>query len=738
VLASFSSPGGHAAGLNWSNGRLWHIDGRTRKAYRLDPSDGTIELEWEVDGADPTAIVVHDGKVFVGDWNDTSTYVYSVDTGVLLETRKAPLERLWGATSDGQYFWFVAPGKKKAVCVEADSWHLFAGLPVTYESGDISGIAFDGEGLWVAHSKSSSIKRHRIRGDLWWHTGPTNTSRERKHHTYENKGPGTIDEMTVTITCPPDMPHQSPDFASAFFSPLPDSIEMDEDGQWLATFTLRDIAPGDVAHVSQVVPLTLVSYPRFVVLPDDVGTVDDIPESLRSVYTVDFPGSRLTLDDPALQQAASEAVGSETNVLRMIGLMVEYIHARVIHNSDGIPEAQTAAATLQSGRGDCDDWSWLLVAMCRLNGIPAGDVVGSGHWTIQAWLPGPDLWYPVDSGARSSYDTTTLWEVRSGLGTLWRAIRWLGMRPGHLNDWYFWPEPDPSWNTTLVSRRVINVNDKPNSGPLWTGSRESPVLVGNAVLQLQMLPAFDPEGDVPVEYRGYLTTGADEPLPETPTFSTEATAPAILVSGLPVTGELYLQVIPYDALGNAAPEHLWNAYDAKSAVVRDFDADGLPDEDDSDADGDRILNSEEGTGDPDGDGRPNYLDRDSDGDTLPDITEGTTDPDGDGLFSFLDPDSDNDTLPDRDEGSGDWDGDGLANYLDPDSDNDGVPDWMDNDPLHHRMDVNGDGVVNAVDIQLVTNEILGIPTGHDCDLDYDGRLTAVDVQLVINGVLSFR
>ncbi|HPA06387.1 MAG TPA: M14 family zinc carboxypeptidase [Candidatus Hydrogenedentes bacterium] len=50
-------------------------------------------------------------------------------------------------------------------------------------------------------------------------------------------------------------------------------------------------------------------------------------------------------------------------------------------------------------------------------------------------------------------------------------------------------------------------------------------------------------------------------------------------------------------------------------------------------------------------------------------------------------------------------------------------------------DVNNDGVVNAVDIQLVVNDVLDLPVPVDGDINGDGAVNAVDVQLVINAAL---
>jgi len=51
-------------------------------------------------------------------------------------------------------------------------------------------------------------------------------------------------------------------------------------------------------------------------------------------------------------------------------------------------------------------------------------------------------------------------------------------------------------------------------------------------------------------------------------------------------------------------------------------------------------------------------------------------------------------------------------------------------------DVDSNETVNAVDVQLVINEALGIDTGYDCDINVDGDINAMDVQLVINAALG--
>lgn len=187
-----------------------------------------------------------------------------------------------------------------------------------------------------------------------------------------------------------------------------------------------------------------------------------------------------------------------------------------------------------------------------------------------------------------------------------------------------------------------------------------------------------------------------------------------------------------------------------------------------DSDRDGILDSIEGTGDPDRDGLPNYLDPDSDGDGILDLIEGAGDTDGDLIPDFLDLDSDGDGISDEDEGAGDVDGDDIPNFRDLDSDGDTLSD-RDETTIHltnpyaadsdmgglndafeldagtnpldgsddlTTLDVNGDNQLNASDIQIVINAVLGINTPFNTDTNRDGVTNASDIQLTILAVLG--
>jgi hypothetical protein len=57
--------------------------------------------------------------------------------------------------------------------------------------------------------------------------------------------------------------------------------------------------------------------------------------------------------------------------------------------------------------------------------------------------------------------------------------------------------------------------------------------------------------------------------------------------------------------------------------------------------------------------------------------------------------------------------------------------------LRRQCDINRDGPLNAVDVQMAINAVLGRPIGaYSGDVNADGQVNAADVQTVINAVLG--
>jgi hypothetical protein len=189
-----------------------------------------------------------------------------------------------------------------------------------------------------------------------------------------------------------------------------------------------------------------------------------------------------------------------------------------------------------------------------------------------------------------------------------------------------------------------------------------------------------------------------------------------------------------------------------------------------DADGDTILDYNEGNleDDFDGDGTPNYLDEDSDDDTIYDVYEaGDTDSltlpfdnDGDGFANFIDLDSDNNCILDRVEKGGDipidTDGDSVFDFADDDNDGDGIkdvveiyescdqvdsdadgtPDFMDTDSDNDGIDDLYEGGTTPWQDEPVDSDGDGTPDYLDQDSDNDGFSDTEEANLDSDGVPS--
>ncbi len=163
----------------------------------------------------------------------------------------------------------------------------------------------------------------------------------------------------------------------------------------------------------------------------------------------------------------------------------------------------------------------------------------------------------------------------------------------------------------------------------------------------------------------------------------------------------------------------------------DSDADDLPDFLDTDSDANGVPDEDEIADDTDGDGDPDFRDVDDDGDGILDEVERgdgsvSADSDGDGVPDMRDTDSDGDTILDAHERTYDPDGDGVPAYLDDDSDGDGMPDTEeagDADPDSRPRYTDSDGYADFLDIDCDGD---GLADGQEVEADTDPLATDTD------------
>jgi transglutaminase-like putative cysteine protease len=189
---------------------------------------------------------------------------------------------------------------------------------------------------------------------------------------------------------------------------------------------------------------------------EDVEKAPELPPEFRDRYLVD--DDELAMDKPAIQEAAREAIGTETSLLRKMLKIRNYVYDRL---SYGIkPHIDSPDVVLDRGIGSCGEYVGVLLALSRLNGI-ACRTVGRykcppfadrqnvplepdyNHVWIEFYIPGYG-WLPMESNPddiidRGPYPTRFFmglpwYHAEIGKGISFESLRSRGIPVGDLMD----------------------------------------------------------------------------------------------------------------------------------------------------------------------------------------------------------------------------------------------------------------------------------------------------------------
>lgn len=120
-------------------------------------------------------------------------------------------------------------------------------------------------------------------------------------------------------------------------------------------------------------------------------------ETLHSMYK--FP-SKFTTPGPALQKAYEECKHLKGNPLEKAIQIQMYLYQHFSYVKGSTDITTTAEEAFRAGRGVCQDYAHILIALCRMSGIPAryinGFMIGEG--STHAWVEiyTGEGWYGLD------------------------------------------------------------------------------------------------------------------------------------------------------------------------------------------------------------------------------------------------------------------------------------------------------------------------------------------------------
>ncbi len=174
----------------------------------------------------------------------------------------------------------------------------------------------------------------------------------------------------------------------------------------------------------------------------------DTGSAFYQLYTEDQPPF-INVSDPNIQGNASRICGTETNPVEKARKVYEWVSKNIYYKlqTGGTGTGEKGASwALANREGDCSEYSDLMVALLRAQGVPARKVVGLAMLTDQGYeLPsysnGSSWYYMIDIGGPGFNNIT---------GHAWVEYYIPGTG---------WVSSDPTWGVNRTDNFYFNYQD---------------------------------------------------------------------------------------------------------------------------------------------------------------------------------------------------------------------------------------------------------------------------------------
>jgi sugar lactone lactonase YvrE len=398
IKRKISSPGFWPKGLAWDGKYLWNVDSKQKLIFQIDPNDGTI-LKTIYSPTDYPDGLTWDGEtLWLSDYKKKKIMKLDLNDGTAIKTYTAPSKYPQGLTYDGTYLWCADRRVDEIYMVEPSNGEVVNILnsPGKYPRG----LAYDGKYIWNVDYQSDSLYKIVRQDDEKYILSETRKTRVTITNEVKVYGKGKVKDLDVYIAVPEVMPQQ--DILEIIYSPPNNKIEQDKWNQRIAVFNYLNI-PSETSVESIMEVDAEISEIRYFIFPDQCGTIDDIPEEIRTLYTAN--GSKYMIDDEYIQKRVKEISGDEENPYWLARKIFDFVRNILEYKLEG--GWNVAPFVLQRGTGSCSEYTFSFISLCRAAGIPAryvGAIVVRGddasldevfHRWPEVYLPNYG-WIPMD------------------------------------------------------------------------------------------------------------------------------------------------------------------------------------------------------------------------------------------------------------------------------------------------------------------------------------------------------
>ncbi|MCK5342398.1 MAG: transglutaminase [Candidatus Heimdallarchaeota archaeon] len=408
LIREIESPAYWPMGLAWDGEFLWNADyrGRTDKSedldgmiFKIDPGDGTILKTLRAPSKSPKGLT-WDGKYLwcVDDKSD-KVIQFSVADGTTIKSFDSPAKDPIGIGFDGKYLWISDRETDEIYMVDPETGIVIVILDAP---GDyVHGIAVEDKKLWAVDFEDDKIYQLKIRDSEKFTRKDKQVHKVTLNHNVTCYGPGNIITLNVNIALPDNRDNQTL-LNEIRYNIRPDEILTDKWGQKSALFTFEDIKPGEKTEIQVIVEFESYDV-RYFIYPENVGSLEDIPEEIREKYMAD--NEKYQINSQVIQKTMTQVVGSEKNPYWIMRNIHQYLIGHLHYLMDGAWD--TAPTVITNEHGSCSEYSFVFIALCKAAGLPTR-YVGSTwdrkefaymddvyHRWVEVYLPNYG-WIPTD------------------------------------------------------------------------------------------------------------------------------------------------------------------------------------------------------------------------------------------------------------------------------------------------------------------------------------------------------
>lgn len=388
------------------------------KILHLDPETGVLIEEFPAPGVGKEHLVIQEDYLWVSDRVEETIYILDRKTGQelgrILTSFPGPTgltfwhDQLWIAYSSEEAYIHDNPNAEDPLSVARRTKTWLAPLRLNSPQDQVLPLVSTSENfLSCPISFRPQFNRNKASYTL--------SGGYRVELTYleelDPQDPQMIPNLTWKIALPCSSLRQRVESVHPVGVPFSQEYQL---GQRIAVFNLGQIQPGEARLFGWQAILDLYDL-KYCISPDEVEDIE-LPQDLTMRYLMD--DDNLAMDSPIVQEAAREAIGTETNLLRKMYRIREYVYDTLSYRVT--PRIETPDQVLRQGTGSCGEYVGVLLALARLNGIvcrtvgrykcpPHPDLKGIpllpqyNHVWIEFYLPGWG-WIPMESNPDDTGD----------------------------------------------------------------------------------------------------------------------------------------------------------------------------------------------------------------------------------------------------------------------------------------------------------------------------------------------